>query len=169
MKWIQGDSVTWVTMIEVLDAVIEAGWSPFASGAFGIGGHLRNSISRDHAGTSMKLAACGNGDRPVVKKSETPAKSSIPGVVKVIDNENNKDISTVFGSGERAVGENLLKVWYDGIDVKNLANAFHPPVLETSSVVRDRIANEFDRRAEPNMVLSNYLRGLRTDLFDQNG
>lgn len=168
MRWIQGDSVDWVSMIEVIESVIDANWSPFASGAFGIGGHLRNSISRDHAGTSKKLAACGNGDRATVKKSETPAKSSIPGVVKVIDNGGDSDAATVFGLGETTGGENCLKVWFDGRDVNNIANAFHPPALETSSVIRGRIANGFFDRAEPGQVLSAALRALRTDLFDAN-
>lgn len=168
LRWIQGDSVRWDTMVEIIDAVLEAGWSPFASGAFGIGGWLRNSISRDHAGTSMKICAVGNGDRPVVKRSETPAKSSIPGVIKVIDNGSNNDTPTVFGVDERTTGENLLKVWFNGIGVKNLAGAFYAPALETSGVVRERIASDFFRRVEPQAVLSEYLRSLRMQLFDSN-
>jgi len=168
LRWIQGDSVHWDTMIEVIHAVLQAGWSPYASGAFGIGGFLRNSISRDHAGTSMKLCAVGNGDRPAVKRSETSAKSSIPGVVKVIDNNGASDIATVFNVTEQTSGGNLLKVWYNGIGVKDLEHAFYPPALETSSVIRERIGSEFFRRAEPKSVLSEYLRGLRMKLFDTN-
>jgi len=168
LRWIGSDSVTWDIMIQVIHAVIAAGWSPFASGAFGMGGHLRNSISRDHSGTSMKLCAVGNGDRPTVKKSQDAAKSSIPSVVKVIDNGNNSDVSTVYGVNEQCTGENLLKVWFDGINANDLAYAFRAPALETSSVVRDRITNDFFRRAAPNAVLSDNLRGLRMQLFDEN-
>ena len=168
LRWIQGDSVHWDTMIEVIHAVIGAGWSPFASGGFGIGGFLRNSISRDHAGTSMKMCAVGNGSRPTVKKSETTAKSSTPGVVKVIDNDKDADTATVYGVNEQPLGENLLKVWFNGIGVGDLAHAFYTPALETSSVVRERISDDFFRRAEPKTVLSEYLRGLRMQLFDKN-
>ncbi|MEE8113625.1 MAG: hypothetical protein V3T23_04645, partial [Nitrososphaerales archaeon] len=168
LRWIQGDSVTWETMIEIIHAVLKAGWSPFASGAFGIGGWLRNSISRDHAGTSMKLCAVGNGDRPTVKKSEDVAKSSTPGVVKVIDNDRNADAATVYGINEEPTGENLLKVWFNGIRAPDLAHAFYSPALETSSVVRERISSDFLRRAEPKAVLSEHLRGLRMSLFDKN-
>ena len=168
LRWIQGDSVHWDTMIEVINAVLGAGWSPFASGAFGIGGFLRNSISRDHAGTSMKMCAVGNGDRPTVKKSETAAKSSIPGVIKVIDNEGDVDLATVYGVDECSGRENLLKVWFDGTRTSCLAYAFRPPALETSSVVRHRISSDFSRRAEPRAVLSERLRGLRMQLFDFN-
>lgn len=168
LRWIQGDSVRWDTMIEVVNAVLAAGWSPFASGAFGIGGWLRNSISRDHAGTSMKICAVGNGDRPTVKKSETAAKSSIPGVVKVIDNGGDADLSTVYNINEQSDRENLLKVWFNGIGATDLAYAFFPPALETSSAVRERIASNFFRRAEPSAVLSDNLRGMRMKLFDSN-
>lgn len=168
LRWIEGDSVTWTTMIEIIHACIKAGWSPFASGAFGIGGHLRNSISRDHAGSSMKMCAVGNGDRPTVKKSENTAKSSTPGVVKVIDNGDNPEAATVFGASEQSTGENLLKVWFNGIGVTDLAYAFRAPALETSSVVRERISSDFFRRAEPKAVLSENLRGLRMQLFDKN-
>jgi len=168
LRWIQGDSVCWDTMIEVVNAVLAAGWSPFASGAFGIGGWLRNSISRDHAGTSMKMCAVGNRHRPTVKRSETSAKSSIPGVVKVIDNLRDPDLSTVYNVNEQSHRENLLKVWFDGIGVSDLARAFYAPALETSSIVRERIGSDFYRRAEPHAVLSDSLRGLRMQLFDSN-
>lgn len=168
LRWINGDSVDWSSFVQIVEAVLAAGWSPFASGGFGIGGSLRNSIKRDHAGTSMKLCAVGNGDRPTVKRSENPAKSSTPGVIQVIDNCGDSDRNTVHGVDEKVIGENLLKVWYDGRNVTYLAAAFHAPALETSSVVRERIANEFYRRAEPRSVLSEYLRGLRIQLFDTN-
>jgi len=167
LRWIQGDSVNWDTMIQVIEAVLAAGWSPFASGAFGIGGHLRNSISRDHAGTSMKMAAVGNGNRPTVKRSETAAKSSIPGVVKVVNNQRNRDTATVYSLDETTTGENLLKVWYDGMSVRNIANAFYEPALETSAVVRGRIKTAMIDRAEPANVLSENLRGLRFNLFEK--
>ncbi len=168
LRWLQGDSVTWVTMVEIVEAVLAAGWSPFASGAFGIGGSLRNSIKRDHAGTSMKLCAVGNGNRPTVKRSENPAKSSTPSVIQVVDNCGDSDRHTVHSATENVIGENLLKVWFDGRNVSHLAEAFHAPALETSSVVRERIADEFYRRVDPRSVLSEYLRGLRIQLFDSN-
>jgi len=168
LRWIEGDSVTWETMIELIHACLNRGWSPFASGAFGIGSFLRDSLSRNHSGSSMKLCATGNGDRPTVKKSETSGKSSTPGVVKVIDNGTSSESMTVFGLDEQTSGENLLKVWYDGIGAKSLRDAFFSPALETSGVVRDRIRSDFLRRAQPKQVLSENLRGLRMKLFDQN-
>ena len=86
----------------------------------------------------------------------------------MIDNESDNDCATVYRVDERSSGENLLKVWYNGIGAVHLDFVFFEPALETSSVVRERVADEFFRRVEPKSVLSDHLRGLRMELFDQN-
>jgi nicotinic acid phosphoribosyltransferase len=168
VRWIEGDSMDWETMIQVLDACIANGWSPFGSGAFGVGGHLRNSISRDHTGISMKLAEVGFDNRPVVKKSETPAKSSIPGEVRVIQN-GAYDRPTVYRVTEQAPdGSDLLVPYYDGRRASTIEEAFKPGVLTTPAEARERIAATFFARFRPSQVLSPAVLALREEILTRD-
>lgn len=162
VRWIQGDSMDYETMNQVIEACIENKFSPFGSGAFGVGGWLRNSIARDHTGLSMKLAAVGKDKRPVCKKSDTPAKSSIPGEVEVLGH---RDDYTVWPAGTTE-GNNLLEVWYDGREVGSLEDAFHAPCLEDNAVVRKRIAAFMDR-PEPEKVLSPEIEAQRDRILSE--
>jgi nicotinic acid phosphoribosyltransferase len=171
VRWIQGDSMDWQSMIAILDMCLENGWSPFGSGAFGVGGHLRNSIARDHTGLSMKLAEVGIGCRPTVKKSDTPAKSSIPGEVAVIDNGGLTDRPTVYSvryannAANCLSGQNLLVPYFDGRRADTLEDAFKPGVLSTPAEIRGRIDADFFRRARPAQVLSEDILNLRAKLL----
>lgn len=151
VRWIQGDSMNWETMDEVIKACLREGYSPFETGAFGVGGHLRNSIARDHTGLSMKLAAVGEELRPVCKRSHTPAKSSTPGVVKLLRKANH----TVVLANTDHTEENRLVTWYDGITAKgNLEEAIKDPCLWTNDDIRRIIDGDFLRRPVPAEVLS---------------
>ncbi len=168
IRWIQGDSMDWDQMISIIDMCLENGWSPFGSGAFGVGGHLRNSISRDHTGISMKLAEVGVAGRPTVKKSETPAKSSIPGEVVVAHNYS-YDRATVYsvtgGNDLPPDAASLLVPYYDGRRATTLEEAFKPGVLTTPAEARSRIASSFFARRRPSEVLSTYIINLRNYLL----
>lgn len=170
VRWIQGDSVDWPTMISIMDACLAAGYSPFGWGAFGVGGGLRNTIARDHTGLSMKLAAVGNDSRPTVKRSLTPAKSSIPGIVSVMDNMDDENRSTVFSGRYSSEQGNLLELWYNGmIPGIDLHRVFLAPCLEDNRDVRARIHNDFLSRAQPTEVLSAEIRAERDRLFAEGG
>lgn len=162
VRWIQGDSMTWDKMIEIMDAVSSMGWSNAKSGAFGIGGFLRNSISRDHTGLSMKLAEYGERGFKTAKKSENSAKSSIPGVVRVINNRH-FDTPTVFPADDRYVGaahapENMLKVVYSPKGANEKVNR---------DVIRERIFNNFYDRYCPKTVLSREIINSRNAIFEE--
>jgi nicotinic acid phosphoribosyltransferase len=165
IRWIQGDSMDWETIIKILNACLDMGYSPFGIGAFGIGGHLRNSISRDHTGLSMKLASVGIHNRATVKRSGTSAKSSIPGRVQVYDNKRN-DQATVFSTNE-AWDTGFLVTYYDGIHESSLQRAFSWPVLLTPAEIRDNIRHDFFNRVQPTQVLSAPLLQLREQLFKE--
>jgi nicotinamide phosphoribosyltransferase len=168
VRWIQGDSMDWNTMISIIDICLENGWSPFGSGAFGVGGHLRNSIARDHTGLSMKLAEVGLGSRPIAKKSETPAKSSIPGEVIVVQNAG-YDRPTVYSTLDKLPeGGKLLIPYFDGRRADTLEHAFKPGVLTTPAEIRERINATFFARFRPTEVLSSSIVNLRTKLFSQD-
>lgn len=169
LKWIEGDSMHWdltneASMQEIMVEVERAGFSPFGFGAFGVGGSLRNSISRDHTGLSMKLAAVGADLRPVCKRSDTPAKSSIPGPVLLLDN-GAADKTTVYSAANTYLTErrNLLLPWYDG----KLEQAFLAPALETNEVVRARVQGDFLKRRQPSQVLSQELADLRQAIWTE--
>lgn len=157
VRWIQGDSMSWESTKAVVNACIEAGYSPFGSGAFGIGGHLRNSLARDHTGLSMKLAAVGRELRPVAKRSETPAKSSLPGRVAVLPRTRH----TVVPWAPEHADDTLLETWYDGVTADSLAEAFKAPCLDTNAEVRERVIAGFRERIAPDPVLSPEIEALR--------
>ena len=161
VRWIQGDSMNWESTKNVIEACIEAGYSPFGSGAFGIGGHLRNSLARDHTGLSMKLAAVGLEMRPVAKLSETPAKSSLPGRVAVLA----KTRHTVVPYEAKYADDNQLVVWYDGTTTTKLEEAVKSPCLVTNTEVRERILTNFKKRLVPEPTLSPEIEALRDEVI----
>lgn len=169
LRCIQGDSMNWNSMIQIMNVALAEGFSPFGFLAFGVGGWLRNSIKRDHAGTSYKLASA-NG-RPTCKRSETEAKSSIPGKVMVLDNNNNNPIPTVYPYVDTACHgrSDLLQVWWDGINSMNHLEAIRGPALETGVLIRERIQAYFLHRSIPNQVLSSEVLEMRRKILDEQG
>lgn len=78
LRIIQGDSMTFDIMRRINDAVFAAGFLPHKSLIYGVGGFLRNSISRDSLSTKYALCAVGTNQRPVIKISNTPGKETLP-------------------------------------------------------------------------------------------
>jgi nicotinamide phosphoribosyltransferase len=168
LRWIEGDGMDWETMINIINYCIRRGWSPFASGAFGVGGHLRNSIKRDHIGLSYKLAEVGTEGRGTCKRSETLAKTSIPGEVQVIENanENDETVWPVAITNNISESRFLLKPWYDGISGQDMDEVILDPCLETNLVARQRILNNFRDREQPKEVLSKKIRDQRDEVLN---
>jgi hypothetical protein len=157
----------WESMISILDYCIGRGWSPFASGAFGVGGHLRNSIKRDNIGLSYKLAEVGSEGRGTCKRSETLAKTSIPGEVAVYDMDGD-NLSTVYPASSpwpAHAKDNLLKTWYDGISGQSMDEVILYPCLETNLAARERILKQFHDRQQPEQVLSNIIQAQRDEVL----
>lgn len=164
VRWIQGDSMNWTIMQRVIAACVREGFSPFATGAFGVGGHLRNSIARDHTGLSMKLAAVGPHLRPVCKRSHTAAKASIPGVVKVLATDNH----TVVLANTEHTEANRLVTWYDGITAGGeIEQAIKEPCLASNDEVRQEIREGFLVRNVPAEVLSPEVQALRDQVLQE--
>lgn len=113
----------------------------------------------------MKLAEVGVQCRPVVKKSDTPAKSSIPGQVMIIDNKN-ISCPTVYHVNHGVPGsENMLVPYYDGRRAETLEDAFKPGVLASPAEIRSRIEADFFRRLRPTQVLSEEILNMRAKLL----
>lgn len=77
VKLVHGDSVTPEIMEELIDTCKKHGMNPSTFLIFGVGGYLRNNVTRDSLSSSYKLGSCGN-NRPVVKLSENIGKLSVP-------------------------------------------------------------------------------------------
>lgn len=165
MRWIQGDSMDFNTMIKIIDVCLKNGYSPFGMGAFGVGGYLRNSIARDHSGLSMKLAYVGNNQRPVVKKSDTPAKSSIPGRVFLPTNTYPGE-PTVHSYNNPLYSGNRLVKWYDGTKGQF---PFLSPAIQPLSEIRNKIKNgaDFITKQQPEQVLGSELLDLRRKIIEE--
>jgi nicotinic acid phosphoribosyltransferase len=78
LRFIVGNGETYQTVRDVLEACLKAGFLPWRCGIFGVGGHLRNNINRDHMSTKFALCAVGNDNRPVIKLSMEPGKQTLP-------------------------------------------------------------------------------------------
>ncbi len=169
IRWIQGDGMGWESMRDIMTDVIAAGWSPFGSGAFGVGGGLRNGLARDNTGMSLKAAECGTGDliRAVAKRSETPEKSWGGGKIVVIDNYGDRSKNTVYlDNGINSI-YNMLELWYNGPQ-EELKLRYREPCLETNSVTRERVKEDFLRRVQPDVVVNKQLLKIRERVINDH-
>jgi len=83
LHFIEGDGMTFDSMKEIIDALIEEGFMPYSWGIFGVGGGLRNSLKRDNLSAKYALCAVGNEDKGVVKYGEV-GKTTLQGPFKVL-------------------------------------------------------------------------------------
>jgi nicotinamide phosphoribosyltransferase len=112
LRFIVGNGESFESVRDIVETALIRGFVPWRCGIFGIGGHLRNNINRDHLSTKFALCAVGDDLRPVIKLSEEPGKRTLPRV-KVLRNSNS------LQSGETIVdpedpGTDALVTYYDG-------------------------------------------------------
>lgn len=116
LKFIEGDGMTFKMMKKIIKVLIEHGYAPHGWGLFGVGGGLRNNIKRDNLSAKYALNAIGIKDEGVIKSSEVPEKSSLPGPLKVRrDEESLRTGKTVCFKDE--IGIDHLVVYYDGNNI----------------------------------------------------
>eukprot|EP00898_Chlorokybus_atmophyticus_P003251 jgi/Chlat1/3927/Chrsp26S04190 len=114
---IQGDAVTPASLVAILDAAMDAGFSAQAV-AFGMGGGLLQKVNRDTMSFATKLSYiryADGTDRQIMKAPKTDAsKFSLPGILQVKRDDGVPTVYPVPPSGETfSAEENLLKVVYD--------------------------------------------------------
>jgi nicotinamide phosphoribosyltransferase len=167
LRYIQGDSMNWKKISAALDAQIEHGYSPMNCGIFGVGGWLRNTVTRDTLSVAYKLAAKGEELEPVVKLSDTRVKMSVPGPVAVVRGQPNYRPSVFMHYESGYAGENALVTFYDG----NAAGMekFQTPCLESFDTLRERVIHGFDQAAPYQNVLSPEIRALQDKTLEQHG
>lgn len=166
LRVIQGDSMTFGSMQSINDDLVLLGYSPPGCLVYGIGGYLRNAIARDNFGATLKLCAVGPEKRPVMKFSHTPGKGSVPGLVKVVRELNNRNqlLPTVRSLDEP--GKTEMVPWFDGIDGPGII------YQEDFLTVRKRVLKDYHQYPVPAKIYSSKIRAMKKDLhrvFVQGG
>lgn len=152
LKFIQGDSMSWPKMKEVMDALKDNGYSPVNCGIFGHGGNARNQATRDALSVAYKLMAKGQALAPEVKLADTRIKMSVPGPVHVLRDIGPNEPSVVMDYEQHA-GRNALETMYDG-GLDGLARFDHAATLERFGVKQQRTIADFAASPLERTVLS---------------
>ncbi len=158
LRAIQGDGMTFKSILEINEALLKKGFNPAGCLVYGIGGYLRNCLSRDNFGATMKLCAVGEQKRPVMKFSHTPGKGSVPGLVKIVRelSDRHELLPTVRSIDES--GQDELVLWFDGIDGSGLC------YREDFREVRNRVREEFHSFPMPKEIFSSKIKTMKRDL-----
>ena len=115
LRFIEGDGMKWETMKQINDILLANNYLVWEWGLYGMGGGMRNDLSRDHSSMKYALCAVGSDLRPVVKFSETAGKSTLPGPFKLLRSKEALESGiTIVGINES--GEDARVVYYDGLD-----------------------------------------------------
>jgi nicotinic acid phosphoribosyltransferase len=140
LKFIEGDGMTYETMWDIEQALIEQGFAPHGWGLFGVGGGLRNNLKRDNLSAKYALCAKGLNDVGVVKFSDTLGKTTLPGPFKVLRSKialENKE-TIVF---EYEDGEDAMVTYFDG---SNINKPFGEGMDDDFLTIRARIREQWD-------------------------
>ncbi len=140
LHFIEGDGLTHHDILEILRAILDAGYVPWTWGLFGMGGGCRNNLKRDNLSAKYTLCAMGNDYQGVVKFSDTYGKTTLPGPFKVLRSpEALASCVTIVGINEP--GEDAMVVYYDGLAPVDF---FDGGMLDDFNVIKARSHEQFD-------------------------
>ncbi|MFA6460843.1 MAG: nicotinamide phosphoribosyltransferase domain-containing protein [Candidatus Woesearchaeota archaeon] len=142
-RFIQGDSVNWHKLRTIMDTLKEHNYSPMNCGIVGIGGWLRNTVTRDTLSVAYKLSAKGEELEPVNKLADTRIKISPSGPVYVLRGQSPDEPSVVMQYETGHAGQNALVTFYDGS--ASGMTKFKDPCLEAFDTLRERVIHGFDK------------------------
>jgi len=140
LRFIVGNGETFDTVKEVTWECIKNGFLPWRCGIFGIGGHLRNNINRDHMSTKFALCSVGQDNRPVIKLSEERGKQTLP-LVKVLRNELALSSGITLALPDEPLGQDSLVMYYDG----SQDAPFGPGFTDDFNTCEARVIQEFNK------------------------
>lgn len=140
LRFIVGNGETFQTVKEISEMLICNGFIPWRCGIFGIGGHLRNNITRDHMSTKFALCAVGKDNRPVIKFSEERGKQTLPNV-KVVRSEAALKSGITLELPEESGSIDALVTYYDG----SADAPFGPGFTDDFATCEDRVVNGFKK------------------------
>lgn len=165
LRFIEGDGMKWETMKEINQILLDNGFLIWEWGLFGIGGGKRNYLSRDNS--SMKYALCSVGEeqRPVVKFSETPGKSTLPGPFKLLRSKEalEKGI-TIVGLHEE--GEDARVVYYDGLNPQFFGDIMFEDNRDFKKRIREQM-NFMPKRLKNDIPASEFILNNRIELLKE--
>lgn len=157
LKSIEGDGMTFGSIIGINNSLLKEGFAPPYCGIYGIGGSKRNLLARDNLGLTMKLCAVGESQRPVMKFSHTPGKGSVPGLVKICREAGKPTVRHMDEPGE-----DINITWFDG----SLELPFERPT-ETFDSIRNRIMKDFHKFPLPTDVYSAQIKEMKKTLHHE--
>ena len=139
LRFIVGNGESFESVITILKSCLEAGFVPWRCGIFGVGGHLRNNINRDHLSTKFALCAVGPKNRHVIKLSEERGKRTLPKVKVLRDSEALKTGCTIVLPTEKPDVPDALVTYYDG----SSESPFGPGFLDDFATIEARVIKGF--------------------------
>lgn len=164
LRFIQGDSMNFNTMRMINDHLIDNGFLPHRCGIYGVGGHLRNSISRDNLSTKYALFGVGSPTRPVIKLSHTEGKRTLPLCVVTRDYESVQSGVTIKDPSEGF--KDAMQTYYCG----TADDPFPPgPMYDNFTAVQSRILEDFSVMPMIGGEVSDRLEETRDKIAKQYG
>jgi len=139
LRFIVGNGENFDSVRNILETCLLRGFVPWRCGIFGVGGHLRNNINRDHLSTKFALSAVGNDMRPVIKLSEEVGKRTLPKVKVLRTPEALKSGKTIVLPSEP--GNDALVSYYNG----SLDNPFGVGFTDEFLTCEERVVKGFDK------------------------
>ena len=138
LKFIEGDGMTWREMREINAALLAEGFLPWEWGLYGVGGGLRNHISRDNGSFKYALCSVGEENSGRVKFSETAGKSTLPGPFKLLRDANAlKNGRTIVFWDED--GEDARQVYYNGLDEQFFGDVMFENNLDAKARIKEQL------------------------------
>lgn len=151
---IQGDGINALTVKDILNKIIDAGFSA-QSVAFGMGGGLLQKVNRDTMNYAVKLShivyADGRAVDTMKAPKDDPMKGSLPGVLAV---KRVEGVPTVFPVELVSPEDNLLQLVYDKRPMEGLK-------WETFDEIKARVEREWAALPKTADVVSEELKEKR--------
>lgn len=161
LRYIVGNGESFESVMQITNAALAAGFVPWRCGIYGVGGHLRNNVNRDHMSTKFALCSVGNGNRPVIKLSNSPGKQTLP-ECKVLRDDMALATGVTLVTPEEP-GKDALVTYYDG----SLEEPFGEGFTDDFLTCEDRIIQKFDIMPETGGKTSDALNDEVRDLIDR--
>jgi len=143
LRYIVGNGESFASVLSITQSALDAGYVPWRCGVYGIGGHLRNNINRDHLSTKFALCSVGHNERPVIKLSNTPGKQTLPECNVLRSKDALKNGVTICLPSENN-GEDALVSYYNG----SLETPFGSGFTDDFMTCENRVVNDFKRMPE---------------------
>lgn len=138
LKFIEGDGMTWREMRDINAALLAQGFLPWEWGLYGVGGGLRNKISRDNGSFKYALCSVGEENSGRVKFSETGGKSTLPGPFKLLrDADALKHSRTIVLWDED--GEDARVTYYNGLNEQFFGDVMFENNLDAKARIKQQL------------------------------